>query len=188
MTAETFEKARVYGLDKAEYGFFKSLLCDIFISSAELYCGLMAHIWASSRRYTSQMGMNSSNEIIVSCVFLVVVNLLGVLKEMPFAIYSTFVLEERHGFNKQTPAFFIKDQIKAFFIGQIITIPSMKYFHKCLYAILIDSFPFSRFCNYLHCSNRWGIFLHILVLVCWSCFFVANHILSRYIKYGYLFS
>lgn len=91
----------------------------------------MAHLWATSRRYTNQIGLNSENEIIVSCVFLVVVNLLGVLKELPFTIYSTFVLEEKHGFNKQTPAFFVKDQIKAFFIGQIITIPSKIYIILC---------------------------------------------------------
>lgn len=42
---------------------------------------------------------------------------------MPFKIYGTFVLEEKHGFNKQTPMFFIKDQIKGFVVGQLISIP-----------------------------------------------------------------
>ena len=30
---------------------------------------------------------------------------------MPFSVYSTFVLEEKHGFNKQTAGFFVKDQV-----------------------------------------------------------------------------
>lgn len=29
MTQETFEKARVYGLDKANFSVFKSILCDV---------------------------------------------------------------------------------------------------------------------------------------------------------------
>jgi len=41
----------------------------------------------------------------------------------PFTVYSTFVIEERHGFNKQTPAFFAKDQIKKFLVSQIIQAP-----------------------------------------------------------------
>lgn len=42
---------------------------------------------------------------------------------MPFKIYSVFVLEAKHGFNKQTPLFFIKDQIKAFIVSNLISIP-----------------------------------------------------------------
>lgn len=42
---------------------------------------------------------------------------------MPFKIYGAFVLEEKHGFNKQTAPFFIKDQIKAFIVAQVISVP-----------------------------------------------------------------
>lgn len=54
---------------------------------------------------------------------MLIVNIIGIFKDLPFSIYSTFVLEERHGFNKQTAAFYIKDQIKAFAVGQAISIP-----------------------------------------------------------------
>ena len=30
---------------------------------------------------------------------------------LPFSIYSTFVIEEKHGFNKQTGGFYVKDQV-----------------------------------------------------------------------------
>lgn len=38
----------------------------------------------------------------------------------PFAIYSTFVIEEKYGFNKTTPKIFILDKIKSWFIGGLI--------------------------------------------------------------------
>ena len=42
---------------------------------------------------------------------------------MPFSIYNTFVIEERHGFNQQTAGFYVKDQIKKFILGQVIMLP-----------------------------------------------------------------
>ena len=34
------------------------------------------------------------------------------LTDLPWSLYGTFVLEERHGFNKQTPALFVMDTLK----------------------------------------------------------------------------
>lgn len=98
-------------------------MCDIFIVSIELYCGMIAYLWNEAVVYTGRFHLNPVNEIHVSCVFLLIVNIIGIFKDLPFAIYSTFVLEAKHGFNKQTVAFFIKDQLKAFVVGQALTIP-----------------------------------------------------------------
>lgn len=44
-------------------------------------------------------------------------NLLDGAKDMvlglPFALYGTFVVEQKHGFNKQTLALFLMDQLKS---------------------------------------------------------------------------
>jgi STE24 endopeptidase len=50
-------------------------------------------------------------------------NIFNTVIGLPFSIYGTFVLEERHGFNQQTGRFYIVDQIKKFFIAQFITLP-----------------------------------------------------------------
>ncbi|XP_058822873.1 CAAX prenyl protease 1 homolog [Topomyia yanbarensis] len=123
MKKETFEKARVYGLDKANFEVFKLLVCDIAIVSIELYSGFIAMVWARAIELTAKLGMNVDNEIQVSIMFLILINIIGTFKDMPFKIYSTFVLEEKHGFNKQTPGFFVKDQIKSFLVGQVLTVP-----------------------------------------------------------------
>ncbi|XP_053680284.1 CAAX prenyl protease 1 homolog [Anopheles nili] len=123
MNVETFEKARVYGLDKAYFEVFKMVLCGILISLLELYYGFMGFIWVHSAQLTERIGLNPSSEIQVGFVFALVLNTIGLLKEIPFKVYETFVLEERHGFNKQTVGFFIKDQIKAFVVAQVLTLP-----------------------------------------------------------------
>ena len=68
------------------------------------------------------LGLGDS-EIYRSMMFLLIFNLFSTVINLPFSIYGTFVLEEKHGFNQQTAAFYIKDQIKAFFVGQAIMLP-----------------------------------------------------------------
>ncbi|XP_055374689.1 CAAX prenyl protease 1 homolog [Condylostylus longicornis] len=123
MKDETFDKARIYGLDKECFQLFRSIILDLIILTIEIYFGFIAYLWQKSKDYTALMGLSSDNEIHVSCTFIIVTNFLTIIKEMPFKLYKTFSLEERHGFNKQTLKFFIWDQIKAFIIGQVIFIP-----------------------------------------------------------------
>jgi STE24 endopeptidase len=119
----TFEKSRIYGLDKANFSIFKMILFDLLLSPVELYLGFIAFLWYLSEALTQQLGLNANNEIIVSCVFMLVSSVVSLVKELPLKYYSTFVLEEKHGFNKQTIGFFIKDQIKSFVVGQCISLP-----------------------------------------------------------------
>lgn len=41
------------------------------------------------------------NELVVSACFMVLMNIFNVITSLPTSIYNTFVLEEKHGFNKQ---------------------------------------------------------------------------------------
>jgi STE24 endopeptidase len=123
MTVETFEKARVYGLDKAKFSSFKTLVEGIIIASLELYFGIIAIFWYKAKELTESVHLNPENEIHVSCIFLLLITVIGTIKDLPWKIYGTFVLEAKHGFNKQTVGFFVKDQIKAFIVGQLISLP-----------------------------------------------------------------
>lgn len=83
----------------------------------------MSGFWSFSENLAVSVGVSRDNEIAVSCFFIIVLNLLSLVIDMPFSIYHTFVLEERHGFNKQTVGFFIKDNIKNFILVQALAIP-----------------------------------------------------------------
>ena len=45
------------------------------------------------------------------------------LVRIPFAVYDTFVIEERYGFNKTTPRTFILDVLKAWFLAAVLGAP-----------------------------------------------------------------
>ena len=45
------------------------------------------------------------------------------LIELPFEIYSTFVIEERYGFNRTDLATFIGDQVKGLLLGVVLGVP-----------------------------------------------------------------
>tara|TARA_R110002072_G_scaffold64203_1_gene159126 strand:- start:102981 stop:104243 length:1263 start_codon:yes stop_codon:yes gene_type:complete len=49
--------------------------------------------------------------------------LISMLLGLPQSIYSTFVIEERYGFNKTTPKIFIVDMIKGILVGAAIGLP-----------------------------------------------------------------
>lgn len=123
MGEETFHKARKYGLDQEKFGIFKAIVADVGLLCLELYIGLIAVIWKLSIQVVDKLNWDSSNEIIVSCVFVLISNVLSTFKSLPFKIYKIFVLEETHGFNKQTAGFFIWDQIKSFLVTQVLMIP-----------------------------------------------------------------
>jgi STE24 endopeptidase len=42
---------------------------------------------------------------------------------MPVSLYKTFVLEQRFGFNKMTPALWLADLLKSTLVGAIIGLP-----------------------------------------------------------------
>lgn len=123
MNEETFHKARLYGLDKEQFGIFKAVLMDMILLPVELYFGLIAFLWKKSIELVDYFGMDFESEIVVSTAFVTLVSVLSLLKDLPFKVYYTFVLEENHGFNKQTLKFFVLDQIKGFLVGLILILP-----------------------------------------------------------------
>lgn len=120
---ETFEKARRYSVDRENFGIFKGLFVDVLITVLQLYFGVLAFFWRQAENIVDYVGLDRSNEILVTCAFLAILIAEGFVKDMPFKIYSTFVLEERHGFNKQTVGFFIKDNIKSLILNVLISMP-----------------------------------------------------------------
>lgn len=45
------------------------------------------------------------------------------LISLPFEIYDTFVIEQKHGFNKTTPATFVLDHLKGLLLGAVLGLP-----------------------------------------------------------------
>jgi len=74
-------------------------------------------------------------EILTGLVFTGLVGLISSLVQLPFSIYSTFVLEERFGFNTTTWKTFVVDQMKAIllvlFLGGPLLAAILWFFMSC---------------------------------------------------------
>ncbi|KAG1683887.1 CAAX prenyl protease 1 [Nymphon striatum] len=139
---EGFEKARKYQLDRSNFGFWHGIWGQLESSLILLY-NMLPILWNYSGylllKYT---GLESEHEVLQTIIFAVLGSVVSTILDLPWSIYSTFVIEERHGFNKQlrrvgftsnqgigalisckTPAFFVKDKIKKFVVNQVIMIP-----------------------------------------------------------------
>jgi len=120
---DTFTKARLYALDKAAFdgiqGWFNQIL-----STAIIWFLGYRQFWNLAAMTLQSGGYDvADNEIIMSLLFTFYMSVFSTITGLPFSIYSTFVVEEKHGFNKQTPGFYAKDQVKKFFVGQVIQAP-----------------------------------------------------------------
>ncbi|XP_026733501.1 CAAX prenyl protease 1 homolog [Trichoplusia ni] len=122
LNEESFKKARVYGIDKSRFKIIKEFY-SIALTSVILYNRWIYVAWHKSENIAASLNISPDREILVSCVFMTFVTLFNFVINMPFTLYSIFVLEQKHGFNKQTAGFFIKDQIKSLVLSLVITLP-----------------------------------------------------------------
>ena len=62
----------------------------------------------------------TTHPILMALCFFGILGLASDLLSTPFSVYSTFVIEERFGFNKTTPRTFILDKLKGWLLGAVI--------------------------------------------------------------------
>ncbi|XP_024594636.1 CAAX prenyl protease 1 homolog isoform X2 [Neophocaena asiaeorientalis asiaeorientalis] len=122
MDSETFEKSRLYQLDKSTFSFWSGLYSEVEGTLILLFGGI-PYLWRLSGRFCGYAGFGPEYEITQSLVFLLLATLFSALTGLPWSLYNTFVIEEKHGFNQQTLGFFMKDAIKKFIVTQCILLP-----------------------------------------------------------------
>lgn len=111
ISQEKFEKSRAYSLDKSRFHFLHEFV-TIVLDSGILYFGILPWFWKKSGEFLVYAGLNAENEIWHTLAFLAGVMIWSQITDLPFSLYSTFVIESRHGFNKQTVWLFFKDMLK----------------------------------------------------------------------------
>ena len=73
----------------------------------------MPKLWSASTALAVHFGYNKSHEVLITVIYNLLDSGKDLLLGLPFGLYSTFVVEQRHGFNKQSLGLFIKDQVIA---------------------------------------------------------------------------
>lgn len=74
-------------------------------------------LWGHSETLTAYLakktGWFTSSEIAVTIMFFLLDGAKDTLIALPFSLYNTFVVEQQHGFNKQTLRLFLADTLKS---------------------------------------------------------------------------
>lgn len=122
VSQEKFEKSRSYSLDKSRFHFVHEAV-NIIIEVSILSFGLLPWLWNKSGDFVVKAGLNEENETLHTLAFLGCFMIWSQITELPFSLYQTFVIEARHGFNKQTVWLFFRDMIKGIGISLIIGPP-----------------------------------------------------------------
>ncbi|KAJ1910729.1 zinc metalloprotease [Tieghemiomyces parasiticus] len=132
VSQDDFQRANAYGLDKSRFSFIQS-----FVGQAQtllfLHFDAIPWLWAHIGEAMWHLaGMDSTYEITQSVAFFMATTFITTLLSVPFNIYYTFVIEERHGFNKQTLGLFFADIVKGFAVGGAIGIPAISGFLRII--------------------------------------------------------
>lgn len=122
MDKTTYQKARLYSLDKSNYGLIEGVFNQV-LSTGIMLCGGFPALWNASGKLIQYFGFSEDAEITQTVSFVFLGSIFNTVMSLPWITYFTFKIEQKHGFNQQTPGFFIKDKIKKFFVTQLISAP-----------------------------------------------------------------
>lgn len=122
MLKDVYSKARSYLMDRLNFSNFRSTYSNLFTTVLLLvFC--YHHFWQWSIDLANYFGLDSENEILLSGICMLIMNVIYDTISLPLTVYEKFVVEQKHGFNKETLLFFVKDQLLKFVVVQVIAIP-----------------------------------------------------------------
>ncbi len=105
---EKYKKSQEYKKENNRFGIITSSFSFLLILGM-LYFKGFAFVDSLARSFTS-------SELWITLLFFGILMLASDLLSTPFSIYSTFVIEEKYGFNKTTVKTFILDKIKGWLL------------------------------------------------------------------------
>ncbi|KAJ2994140.1 CAAX prenyl protease 1 [Globomyces sp. JEL0801] len=113
----TFEKSSAYGLDKSSFHFVSAFINQVQ-GIAILHYDFFPLVWNYSNQLLVDFGYIFQS-ILFSSILIVFFTVIGI----PISLYQNFVIEARHGFNKQTYGLFFSDTIKSLLLTLGIGMP-----------------------------------------------------------------
>lgn len=126
-----FIAAQSYGKDSILFGIFSgfiSLLKTLIYLQYNIYPALWLYSVSLVNRYINATHSTITYEIYVTLIFFFLDQLIDLPINIPLSFYKTFVIEQKHGFNKQTVSLFFTDIIKSLVLTVIIATPLLSLF------------------------------------------------------------
>lgn len=112
-----------YGRAKAKFSFVSGLYGQLQ-NLAFIYGDFLPKFWGFSGFLLSRyLPARFQGEIAQTLVFIFGFNIISTILSLPISYYSTFVLEEKFGFNKQTLKLWLTDMLKGQMLGIVLGTP-----------------------------------------------------------------
>jgi len=128
VSQEVYDKSQAYGRAKAKYGFINNLYGQLQ-NIAFYQFDVLPKLWSWTGDLLLKFApAGFTGEISHSIVFILSFIAIHQVLSLPSNIYYHFVLEEKFGFNKQTPKLFITDLIKSNVLAVVLTPPILSGF------------------------------------------------------------
>jgi len=144
--SERYAKSQSYLRERTRFG----IGADTVISALTVVV-ILAGGFNLADRWARSAGMGP---IPTGLLFAAILVLVMTLVSLPVSIYSTFVIEEKYGFNRTTPRTFVMDQVKALLLMALIGGP--------VFALVLWFFSAAGSLAWLYC---WIAVVAIEVLV-----------------------
>lgn len=112
---DEYTKSMEYGTAKYKFEMLSSVVTTVVILSA-IILGWFAEL-------DLQIRERIENNLVVTIVFIGILIVVSSLGSIPGRYYSTFIIEEKYGFNKTTKKLFISDSIKQLLLSLLIGLP-----------------------------------------------------------------
>ena len=115
MNEEKLDQARSYLRVNARFGILQS---TVSLAVLLMFWALGGFAWLDglARSWSPSL-------VVAGLIFLSLLMLGQSLISLPFSIYDTFVIEQKFGFNRSTPATFIKDRLMGLALAAVIGLP-----------------------------------------------------------------
>ena len=119
-----YSSSQAYLRDKTRFGLFSGTF-SLCITLIVIHTGVFGILDDFVR-------MNSTHSITGGLMFFGILFIVNDIINIPFAIYGTFVIEEKYGFNKTTWKTFLSDKIKGYgltiVLGSMVIVPILYFF------------------------------------------------------------
>ncbi len=116
---EAYRKSQEYTRVRTRFGLVADTV-ELLVVVAFWFAGGFNWLDGRVRGWTESWG---SGTVATGLVFIGTLLVARSLLGLPFSIYSTFVIEERFGFNKTTPKTFVADRLKGLVLGAVLGAP-----------------------------------------------------------------
>jgi len=113
---EAHQKAADYSADKTKLALMEATVQAVLLAALTIGGGLQ---WIDD----AWRNLIVDHEIARGALVIVSAMLVSSLIDLPFEYYKTFVVDEKFGFNKMTPAMFFSDLVKQSVVGIILGAP-----------------------------------------------------------------